>query len=34
MSNITIKERTSEFKKLSNSLNIKLIKGNKKVFSI
>ena len=30
MSNLTIKERKSKFNKLSNSLNIKLIKGDKK----
>ena len=30
MSNLTIKERKSNFNKLSNSLNIKLIKGDKK----
>ena len=30
MSNLTIKERKSKFNKLSNSLNIKLIKGDQK----
>ena len=30
MSNLPIKERKSKFNKLSNSLNIKLIKGGKK----
>ena len=30
MSNLTIKEKKSEFNKLSESLNIKLIKGYKK----
>ena len=30
MSNLSIKERKSKFHKLSNSLNIKLIKGDKK----
>ena len=34
MSNLTIKERKSIFDKLTNSLNIKLIKGDKKIFSI
>ena len=34
MSNLTIKERKSKFNKLSNSLNIKLIKGHKKIFNI
>ena len=30
MSNLTIKERKIKFNKLSNGLNIKLIKGDKK----
>ena len=30
MSNLTIKERKSKLNKLSNSLNIKLIKGDKR----
>ena len=30
MSNLTIKERKSKFNKLSNSLNIKIIKGDQK----
>ena len=30
MSSLSIKERKSKFNKLSNSLNIKLIKGDKK----
>ena len=34
MSNLTIKERKSEFNKHSNSLNIKLIKRYKKIFNI
>ena len=34
MSNLSIKERKSKFSKLSNSLNIKLIKGDKKIFNI
>ena len=34
MSNLSIKQRKIKFNKLSNSLNIKLIKGNKKIFSI
>ena len=32
MSNLSIKERKSKFNKLSNSLNIKQIKGDKKDF--
>ena len=34
MSNLTIKERKSKFKKLFNSLNLKPIKGYKKIFNI
>ena len=34
MSSLTVKEIKSNFSKLSNSLNIKLIKGNKKIFNI
>ena len=34
MSNLTIKERKSKFNKLSNSLNIKLMKGDEKMFNI
>ena len=34
MSNITVKERKSKFNKLPNSLNIKLIKRDKKIFNI
>ena len=34
MSSLTIKEIKSNFSKLSNSLNIKLIKGDKKKYSI
>ena len=34
MSNLTIKEGKCKFNKLSNSLNIKLIKGYKKIFNI
>ena len=34
MLNVSIKERKSKFNKLSNGLNIKLIKGNKKRNSI
>ena len=33
-SNLTIKERKSKFNKLSNNLNIKLIKGDRKIFNI
>ena len=34
MSNLSIKEIKSKFNKLSNTLNIKLIKGDKKIFNI
>ena len=34
MSNLSIKERKSKFNKVSKSLNIKLIKGDKKIFNI
>ena len=34
MSSLTIKLIKSNFSKLSNSLNIKLIKGDKKIFNI
>ena len=34
ISNLTIKERKSKFNKLSNNLNIKLIKGDRKIFNI
>ena len=34
VSNLTIMERKSKFNKLSNSLNIKLIKGDTKIFNI
>ena len=34
MSSLRIKERKSKFNKLPNSLNIKLIKGDKKRYSI
>ena len=34
MLSLTIKEIKSNFSKLSNSLNIKLIKGDKKKFNI
>ena len=33
-SNLTIKERKSKFNKLSNSLNINLIKGDKRILNI
>ena len=34
MSNLTIKKRKNKFNKLSNSLNIKVTKGYKKIFNV